>query len=299
MQLFRHLSANAVQLDPFPFTRELSMAAYLVENESVLRLDNDSLSSVQIIETELSIKQGRRSRDSDGRIDILANYSEEYIGIVELKLGELHDLHLRQLEDYLHEREQILKAYPDALSREVTTTPKWVGVLVGTSIARGLAEKVSDGYRAFGEIPIAALTIHRYLSANNEVYVITDTYFSGLSPSRDTSKYEFEGRSLGKGRLVLAIVKKHAETHPSLSYQDLLEAFPKNCQGSLGVFVPENEAREILARTGRSRHFLSPADLVKLSDGTVAVCNQWGVSNVDRFISRATDLGYRIAQSTR
>lgn len=41
MQLFRHLSANAVQLEPFPFKRELSMAAYVVENEGVLALDRD------------------------------------------------------------------------------------------------------------------------------------------------------------------------------------------------------------------------------------------------------------------
>ena len=99
MQIFTHLTANDVQLQPFPFHRELSMEAYLIENEGVLALDRDTFSDVEIIETELTLKQGRKT--TDGRIDILATYSQEYIAIVELKLGELKDIHLEQLQDYL------------------------------------------------------------------------------------------------------------------------------------------------------------------------------------------------------
>lgn len=294
-QLFRHFTANAVQLDRFPFPRELSMAAYLVENEEVLSLDQDLLSNVEIIETELSVKQGRASRNSDGRIDILSTYSQEYIGVIELKLGQLEELHLAQLEDYLRQRDEILKAYPDILSKEATPSAKWIGVLVGSSINAELAKRIAAGHRMLGDIPVGALTIQRYRSADGQVYVITDTYFGGLTTSKDASKYVFEGREFGKGRLVLEVVRKYAEMHPSLGFQGLLEAFPKTCQGSLGVFSTDQEAREIQERTGRSRHFISPADLVKLSDCTVAVCNQWGVGNIDRFLTRAMDLGYRIA----
>lgn len=101
MQIFRHFTANDVQLEAFPFKRELSMEAYLVENEGVLSLDSDTFSNVEIIETELALKQGRKSKDTDGRIDILATYSQEYIAIVEIKLGQLEKSHLIQLEDYL------------------------------------------------------------------------------------------------------------------------------------------------------------------------------------------------------
>ena len=101
MRLLRHFTANEEQLKKFPFKRELSMESYLVENEGVLALDNDSYSDVTIVQEELTLKQGRLSKDTDGRIDILATYSNEYIGVIELKLGELNEIHLIQLEDYL------------------------------------------------------------------------------------------------------------------------------------------------------------------------------------------------------
>jgi hypothetical protein len=85
VQIFRHLNANAVQLKEFPFKRELSMAAYLVENEAVLTLDREVLSDVEIIGTEIAVREGRSSRGSDGRIDILATYAQEYFGLIELK----------------------------------------------------------------------------------------------------------------------------------------------------------------------------------------------------------------------
>ena len=92
-----------------PFQREISMEAYLIENEGVLALDSENLKDVEIIETELTLKQGRKSKNTDGRIDILAIYSEEYIGIIELKLGMITQTHIAQLEDYLEQREWILR----------------------------------------------------------------------------------------------------------------------------------------------------------------------------------------------
>ena len=60
MRILKHLTANDVYLEPFPLKRELSMEAYLVENERVLQLDNDTFGSVEIVETELTMKQGRK-----------------------------------------------------------------------------------------------------------------------------------------------------------------------------------------------------------------------------------------------
>lgn len=34
--------------------------------------------------------------------------------------------------------------------------------------------------------------------------------------------------------------------------------------------------------------------LIELSDSTIAICTQWGVKNIDRFISRAQEFGYDI-----
>ncbi len=75
MKLYTHLTANNIKLQEMPFIRELSMEAYLIENEDVLSLDEENLSDVEIIDSELTIKFGRKSKDSDGRIDLLALYN--------------------------------------------------------------------------------------------------------------------------------------------------------------------------------------------------------------------------------
>ena len=66
--------------------------------------------------------------------------------------------------------------------------PNWIGILIGDSISKGLAEKISNGYLFENEIPIAALTIERY-RGNGNTYVITDTYFKNTSKSKDCLLY--------------------------------------------------------------------------------------------------------------
>lgn len=295
-KILRHFTANDEQLEPFNFKRELSMESYLVENEGVLGLDNDVFASdsIEIIEEELTLKQGRSSKDTDGRIDILATYSGEYIAVIELKLGQLENIHLEQLEDYLKQKHQILEQYPDIINQEASSTPKWIGVLVGSSISPDLASKISNGYLTPDGISVAALTIQRFRSSRGNVYVTTDTYFKNNASSRDTTKYKFNGEEYGKGRLVLAVMHHHIELNSDLTFAELNKQFPKRFQGSKGVFTLSSNANEIYTETGRKRHFIAPDELIELSDSTIAICTQWGVKNIDRFISRAQEFGYDI-----
>jgi hypothetical protein len=295
-KILRHFTANDEQLEPFNFKRELSMESYLVENEGVLGLDNDVFASdsIEIIEEELTLKQGRSSKDTDGRIDILATYSGEYIAVIELKLGQLESIHLEQLEDYLRQKHQILEQYPDIINQEASSTPKWIGVLVGSSISPDLASKISNGYLTPEGISVAALTIQRFRSSRGNVYVTTDTYFKNNTSSRDTTKYKFNGEEYGKGRLVLAVMHHHIELNSDLTFAELNKQFPKRFQGSKGVFTLSSNANEIYTETGRKRHFIAPDELIELSDSTIAVCTQWGVKNIDKFITRAKEFGYEI-----
>ena len=293
MQIFRHFTANDIQLEPFPFKWELSMEAYLVENQRVLALDSDTFTSVEIVDTELPLKQGRASKDADGRIDILATYSQEYIAVVELKLGELKSTHLNQLEDYLKGRDEILKQHPDIID-SAFGTPKWIGVLVGTSIESDLANKLTEGYKTDSGIQIAALTIQRYRSKEGNVFVTTDTYFCVAASPKDTTKYLFDGVKLGKGKLVLEVIKRHVEQHPSINYSELEKAFPKSCQGRYGVFdTVENANLNVI--NDRKRHFLKPEEIIELSDSSIAVCSQWGIGNIGKFISQAEINGHVIS----
>jgi len=297
MKILRHFTANDEQLSPFPFKRELSMESYLVENEGVLALDNESFYDVEIIEEELTLKQGRSSKDTDGRIDVLITYAQEYIGVVELKLGELEEIHLEQLEDYLLQRKQITDQYPNILNKEVSADPKWIGVLVGASINPELASKIKSGYITSSGIPIAALTIQRFRSAKGNVYVTTDTYFHNNNSNKDATKYQFNGKLFGKGRLVLSVLKEHVENNPSLTFSDLERQFPKSCQGSYGVFTTVDNANNVFALKNRARHFIKPDEIISLSDSSIAVSSQWGIGNIDKFVSIAKGLGYNITQA--
>lgn len=298
MRVLKHFTANNEQLENFPFKRELSMESYLIENEGVLALDHGSFTDVEIIEEELTLKQGRKSQDTDGRIDILVTYNQEYIGIVELKLGQLQQIHLTQLEDYLSAKDQILDDFPQILDNEINKTPKWIGVLVGDSIDPKLASKISDGYMAQnGTVPIAALTINRFKGNRGDIFVTTDTYFKDTTNKQDRSKYSFSGNTYGKGRLVLAVLQHHVESHPDITFSELMRDFPKYCQGPSGVFVTSEEAANIHRTTGRKRHFLKPNELVTISDSTIAISSQWGIGNINNFISRAEELKYKIVST--
>ena len=295
MKILRHLTANEEILESFPFKRELSMKSYLIENESVLTLD-DTFCDVQIIEEELIIKEGRPSKDTNGYIDILITYAEEYIGVVELKLGQLTELHLQQLEDYLSKKEQILHKYPDILSKD--SEPKFIGVLVGDSISAELSNKITNGYQTDDGIQIAALTIQRFKSKQGRVYITTDTHFKNTLSAKDMSKYLFNGTYYGKGRLVLAVVKQYVEDNPNISFAELERIFSKSCHNrssKFGVFTTLESAKEIETR-GRKRHFLKSDELIKLSDSTIAVTNQWGIGNIDNLIKVAETLGYKITK---
>lgn len=294
MQLYKHFTANNIQLESFPFRRELSMESYLIENEGVLALDNDLFADVEIIEAELTLKEGRKSKATDGRIDILASYSQEYLAVVELKLGQLEEIHLKQLEDYLKERETLVKEYKNLIGESLSDRPKWLGVLVGASINPKLAEKINNGYQINDNIPIAALTIQRYRGNDGQIYVVTEPLFNSNQSKKDTQKYIFNGLELGKSRLVLEVIKSYVANHPKITFNQLAFQFPLNMQGKLGTFATIEKANEIYTDTGHKRHYIKPEEQLKLFDYTIAVSNQWGRGNIDGFINNARKSSYKI-----
>ena len=291
MQLFKHVTANNIVLKEFPFFREISMEAYLIENADILILDNDELSELNIIDVELTIIGGRKSKQTDGRIDLIVQYGQETIGVIELKLGKLNENHLVQLEDYLQEIEQISKIIVNNLEIE---NPKYIGILIGNEIDSKLSEKINNGYLINGLIPVAALTIKRYRGEDNNIYVLTDTYFKNLSRNFDKTQYLFNGNVYGKGRLVLALVKKYVEDNPDITYANLEKIFPKKLEGSRGVFDSLEKAKEIYNRSNRKRHFIKPEEIIMLKDTKIVVSTQWGIRNINNILKKAKELKYKV-----
>ncbi|MBP1664131.1 MAG: hypothetical protein H6Q19_1271 [Bacteroidetes bacterium] len=289
MEVFRQVTANNLTLKDYPFWKELAMEAYLLENEEILKLDKENFNDVTVLDAEIALKQGRKT--GDGRIDILVKYSAEYIGIVELKINEINEFSLRQLEDYIDQKDQILQYDKEYWTENVS--PKWVGVLVGTDISNELIDKLIAGYEYNG-VPIAGMTIKRFRSSENEIFVISDTFFKFKYMSKDYSKFYFNGQEYNKGRLVNAVIRHFVDNKPETTFSDLKQEFPNSIQGNFGVFDTKAIADGIFQNSGRKRHYINPDEEIKLADETICTCTQWNLENIKAFINRAKQLGLKI-----
>lgn len=289
MKIFKQVTANNIELSPYPFKKELAMEAYLIENEEILALDNDNFTEVAVLDEEIALKKGRRDRD--GRIDILTSYGAEYLSIIELKLNQIDESTLNQLESYLDQKEQILEI-GKYWNEEVK--PKWIGVVVGTSISAELQEKLNNGYK-YNDIPIAGIVLNRYRSSDNNIFVVSDTYFSYKYSEKDYSKFTYKNKTYNKARLVNEIVREFIDLNPTTTFAKLKEFFPKHIQGSFGVFDKLSRAEEIYSSWGHKRHYIKPTETINLVDGEViSTCNQWNPHNISDFIENAKKLGYQI-----
>ena len=296
MEIFKQITANNIELTEYPFLKELAMEAYLIENEGVLKLDNVNFSSPTVLDAEIALKRGRKTSDRDGRIDILVKYEMDYLAIVELKIKEINLDTLEQLEDYLGEKDQILESNHDYW-KDDDLQPQWIGVLIGTSISAELQQKLQEGYKTDSGIPIAAMVIRRFRGQSNEIFVISDTFFNYNYTNRDLSKFLFNGFEYNKSRLVNEVVKAYVERNPNITYSELEKVFPSRIQGSMGVFTTQDNAKAIFDRTGHKRYYLKSDELIELSDGTIATCTQWGLSNIKTFIDHVHNLniGFKIS----
>jgi len=295
MEIFRQITANNIELKEYPFLKELAMEAYLIENEEILRLDSNNFNDVTVLDAEIALKSGRKTSNRDGRIDILAKFGMDYLAIVELKINEINQETLNQLEDYLTEREQLIKKHPEFWT-DNECSPQWIGLMIGTSISPELQRKLQDGYKTESGISIAGMVLRRFRGQTNEIYVIADTFFNYNYTNRDFSKFEFKGVVYNKSRLVNKVVKSYVEKYPTVTYAELEKAFPNWIQGSMGIFTTKENAQEVFDRTGHKRFYIKADELIELSDETIATCTQWGIGNIKTFVDHVNKLnnGFRI-----
>jgi hypothetical protein len=116
--------------------------------------------------------------------------------------------------------------------------------------------------------------------------------------SKDYTRYLFDGDSFNKRKLVLAVIRHWVEVNKPGSISDILQAFPQEIRSG-GLFVPEQEAKEIYDRQGIYRHFLGDDELLEFLDSSrYAISNQWGKGNIGKFISQAKKLGYEIEETS-
>lgn len=105
---------------------------------------------------------------------------------------------------------------------------------------------------------------------------------------KDYTKYNFNGETFGKSRLVHAVVKFLASKKKNIA-----SMFPKKETGAVfEVVAPVSKAE-------RGRYFLNKEDIIQTPNGKFAVTNQWGKQNIDSFIEFVNDLGLNVSKSRR
>ena len=141
--------------------------------------------------------------------------------------------------------------------------------------------------------PTAELQVAEASSENEEEEKLS------ASKGRNTQKYRFkpfgsnETLELGKGRLVLAVIRSYVEENkPTL--KQVLEVFGST--DLLKRFAPCAEIEVARQRSGaRDRFLFSDTDQIILKDKKVlVVCNQWTSENIQPMLKLFKSLGYKI-----
>ena len=107
---------------------------------------------------------------------------------------------------------------------------------------------------------------------------------------KDTSKYTFNGKAYGKGKLVHAVVKDYVSKNLDTTFDALKKAFPDEWQAGgsksdkRAVFRRLSHAQEIHEETGYIRHYIKEGETIQLSDEVIAVNNGWGIGNIGDFV---------------
>ena len=113
---------------------------------------------------------------------------------------------------------------------------------------------------------------------------------------KNSKLYEFNGKTYGVGRLVLAVVTQYAKDNPGVDFASLQTAFPAALRGGTGVVQLKSQVSDADQGIGGTRrYFVNDDEVVKLSNNVeVLVSDQWTKEKMPEFIKNASGLGYTI-----
>jgi hypothetical protein len=290
MNFVKKAVLNNCRLENFPFTKELAMESFLLENEEVLDFQDENFPAPEYMECECHLSKGRKG--SNGRLDIVANYNNETLAVIELKLKSINDVAESQLKDYL---ESLSSENLQKLNEKVhlpLENKKIIGILAAEDVSLDVKTKLIDDYKVTNslldknsvEIPVFGIELRRFKNGT-DTFVFTDI-FRPQKLSRDYTKYIWNGKKYAKNRLVLEIVRDFVLKNPKIKFNDLQAKFNRGLQGSFGVVNYLSDAKA----NDEKRWFCNLKDVLVVEGADVVVCNQWNKDNVQKFIKRAQEL---------
>lgn len=132
-----------------------------------------------------------------------------------------------------------------------------------------------------------------------EEKAIADKMRNSQVSQKDNTQYEFQGKTYGKGRLVLAVVSAFNDDN-GCTFDELREAFPDELAGpyrKYGLIQSVDEARRIADASSKKRHFLAEDEvIVTADDRKAAVVREWGTRNISNFVDHARKLKFVIKE---
>lgn len=250
-KLFKQIAADNIVLSEMKFIRELNMEAFIIENPQLL--STDEYSNVDIIQYQLPIKSGRKSKGTDGRIDLLASIDDEFIAIIELKNGMIKDNHINQLNDYMSEFSSKKESIKKELSEQYEIKGhKLLGIIVGTDIFPDIKSELIKGKFFNGDIPIIGMTINRYSTEDNkEVYILSETFAppkSKFSRIRFNNWSEFKDFQIDENKVQKSVLNIAKELQDKAIKEFGLQ--PQNinyAQGAFTLNVPIQKRKTVFA----------------------------------------------------
>ncbi|AXB55221.1 PDDEXK family nuclease [Flavobacterium fluviale] len=118
-----------------------------------------------------------------------------------------------------------------------------------------------------------------------------------IQNSRDNTKYLFNNMKLGKGRLVLEIVKSYLNKNPNSTFGQLQNRFPPNLQGSTGVINTLDHIKTKYEKASKKRHFIEDEYVLVSGDNiSFAVSTEWGIGNIHNLIEIAKEEDFQIEE---
>lgn len=233
--------------------------------------------------TDYMVKEGRSPATTTDYISRIQNLWQEYV--IAYRTGKLNEKLLHMVpEDSITPESPMSSAY-----HHIEAMKQYV--------AQNMAE--SEGSKNLANLANVRAALNTFGKAlYGESYQKMKTGREEKTV-KDYTKYRFMGKTYGKSRLVLAVVKQYVEDNQSATFEKLNEAFPDELQGSLGIVRRiEDVSDKYKGNGGVKRYFVGENEIIHLNSGEqVIVCTQWGASRIEEFIKNAFyGLGYEISK---
>jgi len=92
----------------------------------------------------------------------------------------------------------------------------------------------------------------------------------------------------------MSLVTHYLQTNPDTTLDQLRQIFPDEIHRRFGVVALLEKAKE---KGGAKRYFLNEEQLLQTGDNqTIAVCNQWGIGNINLILEIAKRQGYQVEE---